>query len=62
MDRKHSEGSKGEMSNQVEPDERNPNKAAARNTDVESQEGNRNPARAGGAQKGTTTPEAAGNQ
>ena len=48
MERKQSEGAKGGLSNQVEPDARNPTRAAARNTDVESLGGNRNPARAGG--------------
>lgn len=43
MERKESEGSKGDLSKHVRPDKRDPNTAEARNTDVESQAGNRNP-------------------
>ena len=52
MQRKDTEGSKGGLSKQVRPDKRDPSKGPARNTDVESLEGNRNPARAGGHEKG----------
>lgn len=62
MDRKDIEGKKGGMSNQVEPDERNPNKAAVRNTDMESMAANRNQARAGGTEKGAKPPAGAKRQ
>ena len=41
MERKDTEGSKGGLSKHVRPDKRDPSKAAARNTDVESVAGNR---------------------
>ncbi|HEY9580041.1 MAG TPA: hypothetical protein VIR65_09290 [Rhizorhapis sp.] len=52
MERKQSEGSKGAKSHRTTPDDRNPNKAATGNTDVESLEGNRNADRTGGHKKG----------
>lgn len=52
MERKETEGSKGGLSKHVRPDKRDPTKLEARNTDVESLAGNRDPAGSAGHDKG----------